>query len=242
VKPRRAWRAAATILLIAGLATSGAAVSQTDMAGETFDAVWKIVRDTHFDPAFDLEQWDRVSKELRPKALDAKTPGELRAVLADMLGRLGLSHFAVIPSTPDNPTDHSNLSGQPGFDIRLIDKQLVVTSVDPSGGAAAAGVHQGWIVEKIGGSNTAALLAGIPASTSPRILQLEAWRRAIPLLRGPSGMPARSRSSTAPARWCRRASSARASLASPSPSATCRRCSCVSRRKESRRPAAPRPA
>jgi len=189
VKPRGAWRAAAAILLIAGLATSGAA-SQTDMAGETFDAVWKIVRDTHFDPAFDLDRWDRVSKELRPKALEAKTPGELRGVLADMLGRLGLSHFAVIPSTPDSPTDHANLSGQPGFDVRLIDKQLVVTSVAPSGGAAAAGVHQGWIVEKIGGTSTASLLAGIPASTSPRILQLEAWRRATPLLRGPSGMPA----------------------------------------------------
>jgi carboxyl-terminal processing protease len=186
-----ARRAAATVLLVAAIAASPrATAAQTYMAGETFDAVWTIVHNTHFDPSFDLAKWDLVGKELRPKAIEARTPGELRAVLADMLGRLGLSHFAVIPSTPDNPNDHLNLSGQPGFDVRLIDKQLVVTSVDPDGGAAAAGVHQGWIVESIGGTSAASLLAGIPDSTPPRILQLEAWRRAITRLRGPAGTPA----------------------------------------------------
>jgi len=181
-----ARRAAATVLLIAALAGSRA-IAQTYKAGETFDAVWKIVHDTHFDPAFDLAEWDRVGKELRPKAVDAKTPGELRAVLAEMLGRLGLSHFAVIPSTPDNPNDGVNLSGQPGLEVRLIDKQLVVTTVDPDGGAAAAGVRTGWIVDSIDGTPAATLLAGIPENTSPRILQLEAWRHAITRLRGPAG-------------------------------------------------------
>lgn len=182
-----ARRAAATLLLIAALAGSHAAIAQTYKAGETFDAVWKIVHDTHFDPAFDLAEWDRVGKELRPKAVDAKTPGELRAVLAEMLGRLGLSHFAVIPSTPDNPNDGVNLSGQPGLEVRLIDKQLVVTTVDPDGGAAAAGVRTGWIVDSIDGTPAATLLAGIPENMSPRILQLEAWRHAITRLRGPAG-------------------------------------------------------
>ena len=182
-----ARRAAATLLLVAALAGSHAAIAQTYKAGETFDAVWKIVHDTHFDPAFDLAEWDRVGKELRPKAVDAKTPGELRAVLAEMLGRLGLSHFAVIPSTPDNPNDGVNLSGQPGLEVRLIDKQLVVTTVDPDGGAAAAGVRTGWIVDSIDGTPAATLLAGIPENTSPRILQLEAWRHAITRLRGPAG-------------------------------------------------------
>jgi hypothetical protein len=68
-------------------------------AAETFDAVWTIVRDSHFDPAFDRAAWDRVNSELRPKAVAATTPGELRGVLREMLGRLGLSHFAVIPAT-----------------------------------------------------------------------------------------------------------------------------------------------
>jgi carboxyl-terminal processing protease len=179
-------RAAGAAVLLAVIFGSRAVSTETYRAGETFDAVWKIVKDGHFDPAFDVAKWDRVGADLRPKAIQAKTPGEFRAVLADMLGRLGLSHFAVIPSTPDGPGDSGNLSGQPGFDVRLIDRQLVVSSVDPDGGAAAAGVHAGWIVQSIGGAPVSALLAGITEDTAPRLAQLQAWRLAVPRLRGPS--------------------------------------------------------
>jgi carboxyl-terminal processing protease len=176
-------RAALSVLLLAVLFGTRMA-AETYKAGETFDAVLKIVKDSHFDPAFDVANWERLGAELRPKAIDAKTAGEFRAVLADLLGRLGLSHFAVIPSTPDSPADHGNISGQPGFDVRLIDRQLVVTSVDPDGGAAAAGVQPGWIVRSIGGTEVSTLLAAIPDSTPPRLAQLQAWRLAVPRLRG----------------------------------------------------------
>jgi carboxyl-terminal processing protease len=179
-------RAAGTALLLAVIFGSRVVSTETYRAGETFDAVWKIVKDGHFDPAFDVAQWDRVGADLRPKAVEARTPGEFRAVLADMLGRLGLSHFAVIPSTPDGPGDHGNLSGEPGFDVRLIERQLVVSAVDPDGGAAAAGVHAGWIVQSIGGTPVSALLAGITETTAPRLAQLQAWRLTVPRLRGPS--------------------------------------------------------
>ncbi len=181
---------------------SRAVSTETYKAGETFDAVWKIVKDSHFDPAFDVAKWDRVGADLRPKAVEAKTPGEFRAVLADMLGRLGLSHFAVIPSTPDGPGDHVNLSGQPGFDVRLIDRQLVVSSVDPDGGAAAAGVRRRVDrAEHRRQRRSSALLAGITENTPPRLAQLQAWRLAVPRLRGPSEYERGGRrSSTAPAR------------------------------------------
>src|SRR3954462_480209 len=96
----RRWRAAAAAALLAlligsrAVAAQSAAAPSTNKAAETFDAVWTIVRDSHFDPSFDRAQWDRVNEELRPKAIAAKTPGELRKILAEMLGRLGLSHFA----------------------------------------------------------------------------------------------------------------------------------------------------
>ena len=179
-------RAAGTALLLALIFGSRAVSTETYKAGETFDAVWQIVKDGHFDPAFDVAKWDRVGADLRPKAIEARTPGEFRAVLADMLGRLGLSHFAVIPSTPDGPGDHLNFSGEPGFDVRLIDRQLVVSSVDPDGGAAAMGVHAGWIVQSIGGATVSALLGGITEDTPRRLAQVQAWRLAIPRLRGPS--------------------------------------------------------
>src|SRR4029079_12864132 len=143
--------AAAIIAALLALPAAAAAFAQTPAAAETFDKVWSIVRDTAFDKSFDSAAWDRVRLELRPKAIAATTPGELRAVLADMLGRIGLSHFAVIPSTPDAPGDAVDLSGQPGFDVRLINGQLLVTSVAPNRGGAAAGVHAGWIVDAIDG-------------------------------------------------------------------------------------------
>ncbi|HTM27696.1 MAG TPA: S41 family peptidase [Vicinamibacterales bacterium] len=172
------------VALAATLAAGALVSAQAYQAAETFDAVWKIVRDTHFDPSFDAAKWDLVRTELRPKAVAAKTPGELRAVLRDMLGRLGLSHFAVIPSSPDTVDDHRISEAQPGFDVRLVGRELVVSSLDPDGGASAAGVHAGWIVESIDGTAVSTLLSDIGESTPPRIAQLEAWRLAVVRLRG----------------------------------------------------------
>jgi carboxyl-terminal processing protease len=177
-------RAAAAALVLALLFGSAAASANVYKAVETFDAVFTIVRDSHFDPAFDRANWDRIGTELRPKAVAAKTPGELRAVLSDMLGRLGLSHFAVIPGSPDAPGAASDLSGHPGFDVRLIDKQLVVTTVEPE--AAKIGVRPGWAIQAVGTSDIAGLIQGIGEAASPQVAQVEAWRLAVTQLRGPA--------------------------------------------------------
>jgi carboxyl-terminal processing protease len=175
------------VALVLTAASVVALSAQAPEAAATFDKVWTIVRDTHFDLSFDRTTWDRARGELRPKAIAAKTPGELRLVLRDLLGRLGLSHFAVIPGSPDSPVDRTDLSAQPGFDVRLIDKQLVVTSVDPDGAAGSAGVRPGWIVDAIDGEPMAKTLAPIADGTPERIAQLEAWRLSLAKLRGPSG-------------------------------------------------------
>ena len=47
-------RLAASALLLAVLFGTRAASTETYKAAETFDAVWKIVKDSHFDPAFDV--------------------------------------------------------------------------------------------------------------------------------------------------------------------------------------------
>jgi carboxyl-terminal processing protease len=178
--------AAAVVAALLALPAAAVVLAQTPSAAETFDKVWTIVRDSAFDKSFDPAEWDRVREQLRPKAIAAKNPGELRAVLADMLGRIGLSHYAVIPSTPDAPGDAVDLSGQPGFEVRLIKGKLLVTTVDPNRGAAAAGVHTGWIIDAIDGISTASLLGPIVQNMPERLAQLEAWRSAQRRLRGPS--------------------------------------------------------
>jgi len=103
-----------------------------------------------------------------------------------MLGRLGLSHFAVIPSSPDSPGDRADLTAEPGFDVRVLDKQLVVTSVDPESGAAAAGVRPGWMVQRIGSVEMSAIVGTVPDGPSMRLAQLDVWRKSLAYLRGRS--------------------------------------------------------
>ena len=180
-------RAAAAGLLALLLATAGRPLgADTYKAAETFDAVWTIVRDSHFDPSVRSCQLGSRQRRTASKGHRGEDAGDFRKVLADMLGRLGLSHFAVIPGTPDNPSQYVDLSGQPGFDVRLLGRQLVVTTVDHESGAAAVGVKPGWIVSSINGTAVSSFLDPIADSAPPRIAQLEAWRAAIMRLRGPS--------------------------------------------------------
>lgn len=69
----------------------------TELALATFDEAWRLVRDTHFDPEFNGVDWDAVRDELRPRLEETTSLRETRMVISEMLGRLGQSHFALIP-------------------------------------------------------------------------------------------------------------------------------------------------
>jgi carboxyl-terminal processing protease len=161
--------------------------AQATKAAETFDAAWMIVRDSHFDRTLNGVDWEAVKTELRPRAAVARTDGELRAVLRDMLGRLGQSHFALIPSGADTPaTPAGDLRGHPGFEVRLIAEGLVVTRVSRDSGAEAAGVRTGWMLASIGGKPVAELLKGLP-DLPDRLRHVEIWRLVESRVRGPLG-------------------------------------------------------
>ena len=178
----------AIALAAAGVWLSAQTVPSSIKGSETFDAVWKIIRDSHFDPKMNGLDWQAVRTELSPRAARARTDSELRDVIKDMLGRLGLSHFALIPSgggdTTSPPVD---LGGDPGFDVRLAGQEFIVTSVDPNGGAAAAGVKPGWRLLSIDGMPMAELLSRLPDSMPDRLRQVEAWRFVETRARGPRG-------------------------------------------------------
>ena len=172
---------------IAVLCASGLVGAQVPEAAETFDAAWTIIRNTHFDKTMNGLNWEAVRDELRPRAAAAKTPAELRGVIRDMLGRLGLSHFALIPSGSEGTSDgavSSDKSGDPGIDVRLIGHDLVVTDVDAALGSQ---VRAGWRILQIGPARVTELLKAVPESDNQRLLNVEAWRIAQTRLRGPAG-------------------------------------------------------
>jgi carboxyl-terminal processing protease len=175
-------------VLVVLCARPGAA--QVPQAAETFDAAWTIIRDTHFDKTMNGLDWDAVRAELKPRAAAAASPADLRAVIRDMLGRLGLSHFALIPASGDAPAGQSaaaDTSADPGIEVRLLDRDLVVPAVERD---TASLVHPGWRITHIGSKSVADLLRALPdpgPDTSDRHRQVEAWRIAQTNLRGPAG-------------------------------------------------------
>jgi carboxyl-terminal processing protease len=180
------WRFGCAAALIAAAVANPQA--QAVKAVETFDAAWTIVRDSHFDRTLNGVDWEAVRTELRPRAEAARHDTELRAIIGDMLSRLGQSHFALIPSSVDvSATGSIDLSGNPGLDVRLVDRDLLVTRVDPGGGAAAAGVRPGWILTAVDGQPLRGALDDLPQTMPSRLRQVEAWRISQHRLRGPQG-------------------------------------------------------
>jgi hypothetical protein len=76
-------------MLALGWLAAPEARAQAPRAVETFDAAWRIIRDTHFDRTMNGVDWDAVRTQLRPRAAAARDTAELREVLHDMVGRLG---------------------------------------------------------------------------------------------------------------------------------------------------------
>ena len=181
------------VALAAAVVAAAAAIpsAQSDpfaaKASATFEAAWKIIRDSHFDPKMNGVDWQAVRSELGPRAARARNDGELRDVIKTMLGRLGLSHFALIPSGGDGGSAPVDLGGDPGFDVRLAGSEFIVTQVDPQGGAVAAGVRPGWRLLSIEGMPTAELLSRLPETMPDRLRQVEAWRLVENRVRGPRG-------------------------------------------------------
>lgn len=182
---RAALAACAVVLAAGGFVPRTAA--QAPASVETFDAVWRIVRDTHFDKTLNGVNWEAAREEFRPKAADTKTSGELRRVLNTMLGRLGQSHFVVIPGSTGTDAASGDGTANPGFDVRLLDDTIVVTRVEEGSGAAAAAVRTGWSVVAVGGKPIADLITRLKETPEPRVRALEAWRAVQARLRGADG-------------------------------------------------------
>jgi carboxyl-terminal processing protease len=174
------------VALICATATVAAQVT-VPKGLETFDAVWTIVRDTHFDRSFNGVDWDAARSEFRPKAAAAASPSELRQVLHSMLGRLGQSHFSVIPASAAAGSEGAAGSATTGLDVRLVGAEVLVTAVEPGSGAAKAGVRPGWQLTAVGTRPVAELLEKLEGTPHDRMRALEAWRALQGRLRGSDG-------------------------------------------------------
>jgi carboxyl-terminal processing protease len=136
------------------------------------DAVWKVVRDKHYDKNLGGVNWNAARARYEPLALAAPSEAAFYRTLNQMIGELGQSHMMVTgpgaqddddgdaeelaPSpegaTPQHPPVRSAAGiGDPGVTVRVIEGRPTVTAVRPSSSAAHQGLLPGFIVTHIGG-------------------------------------------------------------------------------------------
>ena len=153
---------------------------ERDLAIATFDSAWGIIHRRHFDTTFSGVDWRALRDTLRPRAAAAQDAEALRAVLRDMVGRLRLSHYAVLPAdaVPSVSARRDPSAGQRpgdvGLDVRLIAHDVVVRSVAAGSAAARAGVRPGWIVSRVDTFDIAALATRRPPALDERKFSFQA--------------------------------------------------------------------
>ena len=168
-------------LLIAACATTpppardGSPPIDPALAVATFDSAWSIINRTYYDSTFRGIDWPGVRAELRPRAVAARTVGELRAVIRAMLSRMGESHFGLIPAEiadatdeDDGEADGDGSNGDVGIEVRIIDGAPVVWRIDSAGPAYAAGVRTGWVIDSVGGFSVMPAVREALALSAPR--------------------------------------------------------------------------
>lgn len=135
---------------------------------ESFEKVWKTIKENHWDPKLGGLDWQAIYKEFRPKVEKSTSQAEFRKVLKSMLGRLKQSHFGIIPGEVYD--DVAAIKGKakglgvPGFDVRVIDGKALVVSVEKNQPAMRAGVKTGWEIVQIRNEKIAPLIQKVAAT------------------------------------------------------------------------------
>jgi carboxyl-terminal processing protease len=153
---------------------------------ETFEIVWRTVKENHFDPSFGGVNWDAVHAEFSPRAAAARTDRELHTLLQQMLNRLGQSHFNIIPpeAIPSTESDAGGDGGEDvgdegegerprtkgslyaaehmtygiGIDLRVVGGAVLVTRVEPGSSAERAGLRTGYALRSVDGLAVSSIL------------------------------------------------------------------------------------
>ncbi len=153
----------------------------------TFEAVWRIVLEKHFDPTLACQDWPALRTEYGAKLVDAEDPAAAYGIMNELLDRLGQSHFRVIPPSTDADADTGPRgSAQAPLSARWVDEQLIV--VDGALGGVESGVPTGAHLLQIRDRPLDEVIARIKARTErPSELAFELSRGVANLLSGDEG-------------------------------------------------------
>lgn len=179
-------------LLIAGICGPAAAQLTPKQKAdniESFEVVWRTVRDRHPDPKLNGLDWQSIHDSTRPEIEKAQSMAEVRRILTGMLDRLQSSHYAIIPSDLYREIDSTaGGDGSPGIVPVIIGDKAVVGSVEPGSPAEQAGIRPGMVLDAVNGAKltpSLKLLDNLKNQESPRIVEQSVTKK----LNGPVDQP-----------------------------------------------------
>jgi carboxyl-terminal processing protease len=146
----------------------------------SFEYVWTVIRDKHWQTKPGGLDWQAIHDEFRPKIEAADSMDAARGVLNEMLGRLHQTHFGIVPSDLySNVAAAAGGDTTTGIDVRVVGAQVLVTSVEPDSSAFAQGVRPGWEILKIGRTELAPVVAKLNETYAASSLRDLMLRRAV---------------------------------------------------------------
>jgi carboxyl-terminal processing protease len=183
--------AAFLLTTVAFAATPTLSTEQRRLNIESFEHIWKTVRDKHWDPKLGGLDWQAVHDELLPRVEAARTMDEAREVERTMLERLHQTHFGIIPSDaydPGSSDKNESVQGETGIHLRILSGHAIVWDVDEESAAHEAGVLRGWEIVRIDKTDIPQLIARLENSgTHSRLSELLTSRAIGNRLDGPAG-------------------------------------------------------
>lgn len=156
-----------------------------------FDQVWQRIADTYYDPTLGGVDWAAARVELRPRVRASVDRAATRAAITALLGKLGKSHFAILPPL-DGDADEPDAGGDAdlGIDVRVLGDRAIVTRIaddSPARGKLALGDEVVAVDRVLVGERIAKATARHP---EPGLAALVRARAVLELLSGAPGSTA----------------------------------------------------
>lgn len=160
-------------------ATTTVREATPELRQQTFEIVWRTIKEKHFDPKFNGVDWDKVHDIYAPRVARVKNDKEFYELLQQMLGELHQSHFVVLP--PEFVNNNKADSKEPkevsiGAQVRVIDGEVVIWRVAANSSGARAGLRPGFVIKQIDNETIEQISAPIkkrkesPEATRERII------------------------------------------------------------------------
>lgn len=174
------------LLALLALVPGRTQAQKTDPAAlalATFDSAWARVRAFHYDSTFGGMDWNAVRTELRPQVERAPGTEQVRRTIREMISRLGVSHYALIPREVGESLEPGHrersadaVPADAGLELRAVGSDVVVWRVDPESPAAVLGLRPGARVLGVEKYDVVRALADVQSLSDGRERQLALTR------------------------------------------------------------------